>query len=126
MATSLSDRRRLSSANSPPTSYLLNSERDEFDLDAWLILQRGNLAVAVEVRALLADAFAQIVRTQYRYLRAAGDGTDRAVGASAFWRLTLDASEEVLGHALEAQREIGGLLTRCLRVNLAELSTLPR
>jgi hypothetical protein len=91
-----------------------------------LILQRGNLAVAEEVRALVADAFGEIARTQCRYLRAAAGATGRTVGASAYWGLALDTTEEVMGHALEAQREIGGLLARCLRINLAELTTLPR
>jgi hypothetical protein len=124
MAISLSDRRRLSSGNPAPSS-MLSSERGGFDLDAWLILQRGNLAVAEEVRALVADACAEIARTQCRYLRAAAGGTGRTAGVSAYWELTLDTTEEVMGHALDAQREIGGLLTRCLRVNLAELATLP-
>jgi hypothetical protein len=125
MATSLSDRRRLSSADVAPSSFSPSSERGGFDLDAWLILQRGNLAVAQEVRALVADAFGEIARTQCRYLRATAGGSGRTVEASAYWGLTLDTTEEVMGHALDAQREIGDLLARCLRVNLAELATLP-
>lgn len=125
MATSLSDTVRLSSGSTASSSSVPPAERAGFDLDAWLILQRGNLAVAEEVRALVADAFGEIARTQCRYLRSAARGAGPAVGASAYWGLTLDTAEEVMGHALDAQREIGGLLARCLRVNLAELTTLP-
>jgi hypothetical protein len=125
MATSLSDRVRLSHEGIAPPSSALPAERVGFDLDAWLILQRGNLAVAEEVRALVADAFGEIARTQCRYLRSVAYSAGSAVGASAYWDLTLDTAEEVMGHALDAQREIGGLLARCLRVNLAELTTLP-
>lgn len=125
MATSLSGATGLSSAGMAPSPLPIAVERAGFDLDAWLILQRGNLAVAEEVRALVVDAFGEIARTQCRYLRSAAGGAVPAAGASAYWGLTLDTAEEVMGHALDAQREIGGLLARCLRVNLAELTTLP-
>ncbi|MGD9511456.1 MAG: hypothetical protein AB7I59_15780 [Geminicoccaceae bacterium] len=125
MATGLSDTVRLSSGNMAQSSSMPPADWVGFDLDAWLILQRGNLAVAEEVRALVADAFGEIARTQCRYLRSAACGAGSAAGASAYWGLTLDTAEEVMGHALDAQREIGGLLARCLRVNLAELTTLP-
>lgn len=127
MATCLSDTSRPRSSAGTPPSVPLSAERAGFDLEAWLILQRGNLAVAEEVRALVADAFDEIARTQYRYLKSTVGRAGPAAGtsASAYWGLTLDTAEEVMGHALDAQREIGGLLARCLRVNLAELTTLP-
>lgn len=126
MATSLSDTTRLSRGGTSPSASPLPAEQAGFDMDAWLILQRGNLAVAEEVRALFVDAFGEIARTQCRYLQNAAGRAGSAVGASAYWGLTLDTAEEVMGHAFGAQREIGGLLARCLRVNLAELTTLPR
>ena len=125
MATCLSDTSRPRSSAGTPPSLPMSAERAGFDLEAWLILQRGNLAVAEEVRALVADAFDEIARTQYRYLKSTVGRAVPAAGASAYWGLTLDTAEEVMGHALDAQREIGGLLARCLRVNLAELTTLP-
>lgn len=100
-------------------------DRPGFDVESWLILQKGNLAVAEEVRALVADAVGEIARTQCRYLQKTVRGAGPAAGASAYWGLTLTTTEEVIGHALEAQREIGGLLARCMRLNLAELTTLP-
>lgn len=99
--------------------------RPGFDVDSWLILQKGNLAVAEEVRALVADAVGEIARTQCRFLQRTVRSVGPVAGASAYWGLTLTTTEEVIGHALDAQREIGGLLARCLRVNLAELTTLP-
>lgn len=125
MATSLAGTTGLSEWSVAPAPLPITAERASFDLDAWLILQRGNLAVAEEVRALVADAFGEIARIQCRYLQHAVGGAGPAAGASAYWGLTLDTAEEVMGHALEAQREIGGLLARCLRLNLAELATLP-
>lgn len=127
MATCLSDTSRPRSSAGTPPSLPMSAERAGFDLEAWLILQRGNLAVAEEVRALVADAFDEIARTQYRYLKSTVGraGPTAGTSASAYWGLTLDTAEEVMGHALDAQREIGGLLARCLRVNLAELTTLP-
>jgi hypothetical protein len=125
MATSLAGTPGLSERSAAPSPLPMAAERAGFDLDAWLILQRGNLAVAEEVRALVADAFGEIARTQCRYLQNTVGAVGPAAGASAYWGLTLDTAEEVMGHALDAQREIGGLLARCLRVNLAELTTLP-
>ena len=125
MATCLSDTSRPRSSAGTQPSLSMTAGRAGFDLQAWLILQRGNLAVAEEVRALVADAVGEIARTQYRYLTSTVGRAPPAAGASAYWGLTLDTAEEVMGHALDAQREIGGLLARCLRVNLAELTTLP-
>jgi hypothetical protein len=125
MATCLSDTSRPRSSAGTTPSLPMTAERAGFDLEAWLILQRGNLAVAEEVRALVADAFGEIARSQYRYLKSTVGGAGSAAGASVYWGLTLDTAEEVMGHALDAQREIGGLLARCLRLNLAELTTLP-
>ena len=126
MATGASGANGMSSDAADPSFGPVTVSGPAFDIDAWVILQKGNLAVAEEVRALVADAFGEIARTQYRYIERAVRGGGPAAGVSAYWGLTLSTAEEVIGHAIDAQREIGGLLARYMRVNLAEITTLPR
>ena len=58
------------------------ADRPGFDVESWLILQKGNLAVAEEVRALVADAVGEIARTQCRYLQK----TVRGAGPGYLWK----------------------------------------
>ena len=107
----------------------------KFDLDAFFILHKGNLAVVHEAQAVLADAIHEIARVQYGYVervladtRAALSGNEPTepaaalANAKAVVEQSASVTKEVLGLTLDAQKRIRELLFRRARTNLDEFT----
>jgi hypothetical protein len=112
-------------------------ELRKFDLDAFFILHKGNLAVIHEAQAVLADAMHAIARAQFGYVeqvladsKAVLSGQDLAKpdAAMASARATVEkgvtVAKEVLGLAADAQKRVGELLSRRARANLDEFKVV--
>ena len=109
----------------------------KFDLDAFFILHKGNLAVVHEAQAVLADAIHEIARVQYGYVeqvladtRAALSGNELTepaaalANAKAVVEQSASVTKEVLGLTLDAQKRIRELLFRRARTNLDEFTLI--
>jgi hypothetical protein len=108
-----------------------------FDLDAYFILHKGNLAVIHEAQAMLADAIHSIARAQFGYVEQvvaegkavlANQDLVRPAAAIANAQITIErtvaVTKQVLSLATDAQRRVGELISRRARANLAEFKVV--
>ena len=128
----------VTSAHREPTLALVLDkpqavELPKFDLEAFFILHKGNLAVVHEAQAVLADAIHEIARVQYGYAEQVIADTRAALSwngltepeaalanAKAAVEQSASVAKEMVGLALDAQKRIRELLFRRVRTNLDE------
>lgn len=125
--------RPASGAQSQPT--VLDSSA--FDLQSFFIVQQGNLAVAHEAQAVLAEAAHTIAHVQYRYAEhALADArtmfaANPWTGMAELLAVTRDAAarsasvaQEIFDLAYHSQRRARELLSRRISTNVDEFRLL--